>query len=67
MAKKATPAPATPPAAATEFEPEALYDVTLARAVRVGTLMLRPKDSHRIKGSVATALGDAIASAALVE
>lgn len=44
------------------IEPEAIYKVTLARAVPYGRMMLRPQDDVRLKGKVITGLGDAVVS-----
>lgn len=55
MTKKTKAAPSVQ-----AIEPEAIYDVELARAVPYGRLMLRPNSKVQLKGKVVSALGDAI-------
>lgn len=63
MAKK--PADAAP--SASEYEPDAIYDVTLNAVVKINGLKFLPRDQHHMKGAFLTKLQaenpDAIGSA----
>lgn len=48
------------------YEPEAEYSIEVAGAVPLGRLTLRPGMAIRVKGKVATGLGDAVTKATKV-
>jgi hypothetical protein len=70
MARRTQPKPAAQEAQGTQetYEPERIYDVRLARAVKVGAATIRPLGAHQMTGATLTAIvaeqgADAIDSA----
>ena len=45
-----------------KIDPEKLYKVKLAAPIKIGRTLLRPRDTHRLKGSYVQLHIDAVAS-----